>query len=195
MASEIDIINSALNLIGASNITVRTEDSESARVTNQRYDFVRDAVLRAHPWRCLIRRVKLAADSTDPVFEYANAYTIPADCLRVLQHHYLDTMFKVEGRKILTDEGAPFSITYIARVTDPNEYDGLLIETISARLAADIAFPLVASRTLSADLWALYEAKLSEARFVNATEGQPGSHDAVSDTGGIEANTFISARY
>ena len=142
MASEIDIINSALNLIGASNITVRTDDSESARVTNQRYDFVRDAV-----------------------------------------------------RKILTDEGAPFSITYIARVTDPNEYDGLLIETISARLAADIAFPLVASRTLSADLWALYEAKLSEARFVNATEGQPGSHDAVSDTGGIEANTFISARY
>ena len=38
MASEVDIINSALNMLGASNIISRGEDSKSARITNQRYD-------------------------------------------------------------------------------------------------------------------------------------------------------------
>ena len=44
MASDVDICNSALNMIGASNIVSLTEDSRAARVLNQRYEFVRDAV-------------------------------------------------------------------------------------------------------------------------------------------------------
>ncbi len=44
MASEVDIANSALNMIGASNINSLTEDSVAARIMNQRYEFVRDAV-------------------------------------------------------------------------------------------------------------------------------------------------------
>ena len=43
MASVVDICNSALNQIGASNIIALTEDSKAARLCNQRYDFVRDA--------------------------------------------------------------------------------------------------------------------------------------------------------
>ena len=35
MASVVDICNSALNLIGASNILSLTEDSKSARICNQ----------------------------------------------------------------------------------------------------------------------------------------------------------------
>ena len=31
-------------------------------------------------------------------------------------------------------------ILYVARVTDPNQYDELLRETLSAALAADIAY-------------------------------------------------------
>ena len=49
MASVVDICNSALNQIGASNIISLTEDSKAARLCNQRYTFVRDSVFRAHP--------------------------------------------------------------------------------------------------------------------------------------------------
>ena len=194
MASEVDIINSALNMIGATNITSRTEDSKAALVTNQRYDFVRDAVFRAHPWHCLVKRRELAADTTDPVMEFDNAYQLPADCLRVLRDQYHDTVFRVEGRRIVTDEST-IKIIYIARITDPNEYDALLMECISARLAADCAFALTASRTLAADMFALYEAKLSEARFINAGEGTPGALDNVTEPGSLIADTFINARF
>ena len=44
-------------------------------------------------------------------------------------------------------------------------------------------------------MFQMYEMKLKEARFVDATEGMPGSMDQVGDYGSIEANTFISSRF
>ena len=59
MASKVDICNSAMNMLGASNIVSLTEDSKNARLLNQRFDFVRDAVFRGHAWNCLINRQQL----------------------------------------------------------------------------------------------------------------------------------------
>ena len=195
MASEVDIINSALNMVGASNIIARSEDSKSARLTNQRFDYVRDAVFRAHPWNCLVTRRALAADTESPVFGYTNQVQLPTDpyCLRVLRLDYLDVDFRVEGRKIHCDEDT-LNLIYLARVTDPNEWDQLLIETIAARLAADTAFALVQSTSLVGTLYTLYESKLSEARFIDATEGTPGSIQNVTVSGSLQSDTFVNAR-
>lgn len=195
MASEVDIINSAMNMIGASNIISRTEDSKSARVTNQRFDYVRDAVLRAHPWNCAVTRRTLAPDTTAPNFDWKYAFTLPTDpyCLRVLRLDYLDIEHRVEGRKIVTDEST-INLIYIARVTDPNEFDQLLIETIAARLAADVSFTLSQSTSLTQSMWSLYDSKLKEARFVDATEGTPGAVMGVSASGAIQADYFTDAR-
>lgn len=195
MASEVDIINSALNMVGASNIIARTEDSKSARVMNQRFDYVRDSCLRAHPWNCTVTRRVLAADSDTPAFGFTNQFTLPTDpyCLRVLHLDYLDIDFLVEGRKIHCDEDT-LNLVYVARVTDPNEWDQLLIEAIAARLAADTAYALVQSTSLMATMHQLYEAKLSEARFVDATEGTPGALDGVTASGSIQADLLVNAR-
>ncbi len=194
--SDVGICNSALNMIGASNILDLTEDSKTGRICNQRYSFVRDAVMRAHPWNCLINRTSLAADATAPAFEFTYQYTLPTDpyCLRLLSLDDLSIVHRVEGRKILTDE-SKINIVYVARITDPQQYDTLLIETIAARLAADIAYSIVGSNTLVADMYNLYSNKLSEARFVDATEGTPGAIDNVADTGSLLSDTFINARY
>jgi hypothetical protein len=195
MASEVDIINSALNMVGASNIIARSEDSKSARVTNQRFDYVRDAVCRSHPWNCLITRRTLAKDADSPTFGFTNKFTLPTDpyCLRVLRLDYLDVDFRVEGRKIHCDEDT-LNLIYLARVTDPNEWDQLLIEAIAARLAADTAFALVQSTSLVATLYAMYETKLSEARFVDATEGTPGAIQNVTVSGSLQSDTLVNAR-
>ena len=84
---------------------------------------------------------------------------------------------------------------YVGRITDPNQYDTLLIETIAAALAADIAYPLVGSNTLAQQFRIVYEEKLKEARFVDATEGTPASITSVTDSGSIEADTFIRSRF
>ena len=195
MTSAVDIANSALNNIGASTINSLTEDSVAARIVNQRYVFVRDAVFRSHPWNCLVRRASLAQNSTAPTWGYTYAYNLPTDpyCLRVLRLEKLDLDYKVEGRTIVSDEQT-MKIKFIARVTDPNEYDTLLVESIAARLAADICYGITNSNALVANMVALYESKLKEARFVDSTEGMPGDSEGA-DIGSIQADTFINSRY
>ena len=75
MTSEVEIINSAMNMIGASNIISRSEDSKAARVSNQRYDAIRDAVLRSHPWNCAVTRAALAPDVDTPAFDWKFQFT------------------------------------------------------------------------------------------------------------------------
>ena len=115
MASVVDICNSALNLLGASTISALTDDTKNARLCNQRYEPVRNRIFRGHNWNCLIKRVQLAQDSAAPVVEFSFQYTLPADCLRVLKIHTgvtdsiaSDIPYKVEGRKIKTNEGTLF---------------------------------------------------------------------------------------
>jgi len=196
MTSIVDICNSALNQIGASNIISLTEDSKAGRICNQRYTFIRDSVFRAHPWNCLVTRRTLSPDLDSPAFEFDNQFTLPTDpyCLRILHLDYHDIIHRVEGRKILCNEDT-VNLVYVGRVTDPNQYDMLLIESISAALAADLAYPLAGSTSLSQEMRAVYEEKLREARFVDATEGTPASITSVTDSGSIEADTFIRARF
>lgn len=196
MASVVDICNSALNQIGASNIISLTEDSKAGRICNQRYEYVRDSVFRAHPWNCLITRRTLSPDSTAPMFEFDNAFTLPTDpyCLRVISLDFHDIIHRIEGRRILCNEDT-INLIYVGRVTDVAQYDMLLIESITAALAADIAYPLVGSTSLAQEMRAIYQEKIREARFVDATEGTPASITSVTDSGGIEADTFIRARF
>jgi len=191
MASVVDIVNSGLNLLGASTISALTDDSKNARLCNQRYESVRDRVFRSHSWNCLTKRVQLAQDSTAPVIEYTYAYTLPTDCLRVLKVHNGTTDsiasaldYKVEGRKIKTDEGTLYLI-YIAIDTDPNNYDAYLRESISHQLAADLAYAITSNATLANNYMARADERLREARFIDATENSLGT---------IESSEFTDAR-
>jgi len=191
MASVVDICNSALNLLGASTISALTDDSKNARLCNQRYEPVRNRIFRSHAWNCLTKRVELAKDSAAPVVEYANQYTLPSDCLRVLKVHtgVTDSIesqidYQVEGKKIKTNEGTIFLI-YIALITDPNIYDVYLQESISHQLAADLAYAVTNNATLANTYMQRADERLREARFIDSTENTLGT---------IESNEFTNAR-
>ena len=121
----------------------------------QRYTQVRDSVFRSHPWNCLQKRIEIAADTTAPAWGFSFAYTLPADCLRLLRILDYDSNYKVEGRKILSNTST-MKILYVARVTDPNEYDELLRETLSAALSADIAFAVTSNNTTAHKYVSIY---------------------------------------
>ena len=191
MASEVDIANSALNLLGASTISAFTDDSKNARLVNQRYEPVRDRVFRSHAWNCLHKRVQLAQNSTAPVVEYSYAYALPSDCLRVLKVHNgttdsiaSDIDYKLEGRNIVTNEGTVY-IIYIAIDTDPNNYDTYLQESIAHQLAADLAYAVTNNATLADKYMVRADERLREARFIDATENSLGT---------IESSEFTDAR-
>jgi hypothetical protein len=193
MASTVEICNGALNQLGASTILTLTEDSKNARLCNARYTQVRDSLFRSHPWNCLIKRVELARDTEVPSWGFSYQFTLPADCLRVLTILNYDYDYKVEGRKILANHGT-VKIQYVARIDDVNQYDELLRETISAALAADIAYAVTSSNPTAANMYELFQSKLKEARFVDATEGYNTNPDnGQSDV--IGASSFINSRY
>tara|TARA_R100000781_G_scaffold9377_5_gene8177 strand:+ start:12092 stop:12670 length:579 start_codon:yes stop_codon:yes gene_type:complete len=191
MASVVEICNSSLNILGANRIVSLTEDSKNARLLNQRYEPVRDAVFRSHPWNCLLKRVELAKDSDTPAFEYSYQYTLPSDCLRVIRSQYSEDStgeeYRIEGRKLLSDEGT-IKILYVAKITDPNEYDTLLQETIAARLAHELCFAITQNGALVRNLYDLYLEKLREARHADAAE------NSVNESNRIQANEFIASR-
>jgi len=193
MASTVEICNGALNQLGATTILSLTEDSKNARLCNSRYTQVRDSVFRSHPWNCLQKRVEIAADTTAPAWGFSYAYTLPADCLRLLRILDYDSNYKVEGRKILSNTSS-MKILYVARITDANEYDELLRETLSAALSADIAFAVTSNNTTATNMYNLFQDKLKDARFVDSTEGQNVEQD-LGMTDVIDAGTFINSRF
>ena len=193
MASTVDICNGALNQLGATTILSLTEDSKNARLCNSRYTQVRDAVFRSHPWNCLQKRVQLASSTTTPAWGYKFQFDLPGDCLRLLRILDFDSNYQVEGRSILSNNET-MKILYISRITDANQYDELLRETLSAALGADIAYAITSNNTTSQNMIANYQDKLKDARFVDSTEGQNIDQDlGMSDQ--IDASTFINSRF
>ena len=185
MASVVDLCNRALDHLGAANITSLTENSKEARLCNGNFDDVRDAVLRSHPWNVGITRKALPKDSETPAFGFSFQFSLPTDpfCLRVLSFwnsnvnndvaaYDSNVMFKIEGRKVLSNEDT-CNIIYIGRITDTEQYDSLLNKSISARLAAEIAYNITGSNSIASNMIALYEARLKEAKGVDSMEGFP----------------------
>ena len=198
MPSVVDICNEAMDLLGAATITALTEDSKEARLSNRRFETVRDQVLRAHPWNAVIERKELAQDSSAPAFGFAHQYTLPTNpyCLRVLSFwngnvdneiaaYDSQNMFKVEGRKVLSDE-TTCRIIYIARITDTEQYDSLLSSTIAHKLASEVAYAITGSNSVAQQMFQLYQARLGEARSMDAAEGMPDK---------IISDTFINSRF
>jgi hypothetical protein len=193
MASVVQICNSALNQLGASSITALTENSKNARICNERYETIRDAVYRSHPWNCLVKRVQLAQDSDTPAWGFTYQYTLPSDCLRVLQIKDYNSDYKIEGRKLLIEESEVYLI-YLAIETDVNQLDILLRETISAALAQDISYAITSNLQVAKLMAEKYQAKLSEARHTDASEGY-NTDPNLAPTDQIITEDFINSRY
>lgn len=178
MASDVQIANRALSKLGDKTIVSLTEDSNSARAVNECYVIVRQNEIRRHPWHFAKKRALLAASATAPAFDFSYAYPLPADCLRVLMPHpESDSVqydgkvdWKIEGRSILSDQAGPLKITYLADVTDPEQFDAAFVDTFAARLAAEVSMRLTGSAEKRKLALEEYRMSLLEARRVNAFE-------------------------
>lgn len=174
--SVIELCNNALNDLGEEAIASLSDNTKAARLCNQRWPAVRDAVLRAHPWNCATMQAELAASATRVGWKYEACYPLPTDCLRILcvssGGHTVDA-WEVQASAILCDHTGPLQVSYIQRVDDPRLYDPLLCEVLTARLSATLAYPITASTALAQSFWSMYAEKLREARGVDAREASP----------------------
>lgn len=171
MPSKVSICSNALLKLGDNTISSFDESSKAAQICTNLYGMVRDGVLRAHPWNCAIARVSLAPNAIAPIYGFSYAFTLPADCLRVLEVNSVDD-HKIEGRNILANEN-PLYIKYIFRNEDENSYDALLIDALTCAMTAELAYPITKSSAQQDAAWKLYIEKLKLARAVDAQEDSP----------------------
>jgi hypothetical protein len=133
-------------MLGAQTISAIDEDDDRAILAANLYESTRDAVLRSHPWNCAVKRVVLAPDTTAPAFDYTAAFTLPADCLRVLQvgQEGYEVDYKVESGKILCS-GTSLALKYIWKNTTESTWDSMLVKAMELHMAAAMAYPITMS--------------------------------------------------
>lgn len=187
--SVVQICNIALADIGAALITDLPpgDTGQNAIYCDLFYEPVRDAVLRMHLWNCAMARQSLARLADAPVFGFSYAFSLPQNpyCLRAFRiNEEWDCVFRVEGRKLLTDEGT-CDLEYIMRITDPNTFDSLLVLTIAKAMAEKLVSRINPSATLKAQMQKELKDLLSEARASDAQEGTPED---------LDTSTWLDAR-
>lgn len=162
MASEVEIANVALTLLGESRIASIDDDVKAAREVKAIFDINRDALLAGYSWSFATARAQLPALAAAPDFGYSYQYQLPQDplCLRIIQVNDvfpgLDLVdyrgasteeFQIEGRYLLTDWTAPLKLRYIRQVVDTAIWSPNFVKAFAAYLAADLAEPLTQSDT------------------------------------------------
>ena len=174
MASVVSIVNQALAKIGETVIVALTDDVKAARLANDTYEDHRDFVLDEHNWNFARARAQLAASSTEPVWGPDNAYPFPTDCIRpflVNEENEFTGRWKVEGKTIVTNLGAPLDILYVSRVTDPNLMTPRFSEVLATYLAWQWVEAITGSDRKSEDLEVKYARTLATARSRDGREG------------------------
>lgn len=80
------LFNEAIDACGALHIDSPTSLARNAKICSARWDTVRRAELRRHPWRCAITRVQLAPLAASPPFGHLRyMYPVPSDYLKMIK--------------------------------------------------------------------------------------------------------------
>lgn len=187
MASNVEIANSALTKVGSTRITSLTDNVKAAREINAIFELRRDYLLRTHNWSFAMTRTTLPALDEPPSWGYTTLYQLPTDCMRVVQVNDMWVVpgladytsgpdsepYKITGRRIETDIGAPLKLRYIKRVTDPAQFDAAFVEVFASDLADQVCEALTQSNTKREATRAVLRQSLLEAVRSNAIELPP----------------------
>ena len=155
--TQFDLYNEALSQIGAQRILSIADGSTNATLCEGFYPMLRDSLLRAYHWNFALTWIQLEPDVTAPIAQFAYAYTLPDDCLRVVGYGgnlpasvgvvvsydysaYIRPVvqYKIEGRQLLSNDAVAY-VHYLRRVDDVAEWDALFYQFVATYLASKLA--------------------------------------------------------
>lgn len=186
MASIIEIANIALTGLGSEQISSLSEDTKEAILVNAHWNQVRRSLLRRNTWNFAIKRTSLARSTSTPEFGFTYKFALPIDCIRVLEV-YTETNYKLENQFILTDNTDCY-IKYISDITDTNQWTSDFTDLVAVKLQYEIAYGLTRDKEVQKQYFAIYEKKLAEALFADASED-------ISDPIPTDIHGLVGVRY
>lgn len=146
------------------------DDSETARRVRAQWGLTRPAVLRSYPWNCAMRRALLPALVEKPAWGFANAFSLPAACMRLWEvDGQKRGRWSVEGGQILTDLPGPLRVRYVADI-EAHQMDPSLRLLMSREMAAELAMALTNNATLAQTLAEDIKRQRVDARASDAME-------------------------
>lgn len=169
MNSDVSICNRALRYLGAPEILSLDQASREADLCSRHYADTRDELLESYHWNFATSYQSLARMTETPLFNYAYAYRIPSDALRVRSLRNGDAFVLVADGVLYTD-AKPAEAILTVRVTDPASFPALFVEALARRLASALALPLMGSTRLEQVMLQRFSDALDAARLADAAE-------------------------
>jgi hypothetical protein len=185
VAASVDIVNRALSKLGDMRITSLDDPTKAAGLAASLYDIVLDSEISANAWNFSKDRRMITPDLEKPAFGWQFQYTLPAECIRVLEvghwpqaamDNYIghDTStYALEGNKILTNIGPTLNLKFVRRVTDPEFYPPTFVECLACKLAWEMCESLTGSNSKRDMALKEYQFSLMQAKRVNAISLPP----------------------
>lgn len=185
MASEIEICNMALSNLGQGPITnLLDPQTTEEQLCALHYPTIRDGVLEARAWTFAKFQVIRESTQADE-WGLGVLYPIEADWLAVLRCYRSVSAFslsqaapkknqanwEIQGSNIVADVGLLY-IEGVLRITDTNKFSKLFVQTVAARLAAELCIPITNEKKLLKDMWDLYNYKLKDAASRDGGQGR-----------------------
>ena len=186
MASDVEVVNLALTLLGEARIMSLDDDVKPAREAKAIFTIVRDALLSGYNWSFAKTRALLPALADVPPFEFSVKYQLPSDCLRIVMagEFYVGIdltdyrgspveEYTIEGRELLCNWSAPLQLKYIRRITDGGQFSANFTKAFGCQLAADLTEPLSQSNQKREAALKAFDKEISLAIRANAIELPP----------------------
>lgn len=136
----VEICNMALDYLGTDTIESLTDKTDNAKLCKRWYDITRKSLLKDLNASFSIKRSILAKDPKEVLYGRTNVYTIPSDCLAVLdiETPMDDVAYQIEGNQILCDIDEQLKVRYIKNETDASLFDDEFKELLALKLAVNI---------------------------------------------------------
>ncbi|MXP63709.1 hypothetical protein E0493_10155 [Roseomonas sp. M0104] len=178
--SALVLCSRALLKIGAQPIASFDEGTAEAEVAAHLYPLVCDALLSAHPWSFATGQMELPRLVETPHADYAYAYQLPSDFLRVLSAgeggRGRGLAYRLNESRLHTN-ASQVTLTYLFRPAESG-FPAFFAAALVARLAAEFCIPLTESSSRTEMLHRLAETEFRRAR---AADSQQSTTRAVED--------------
>ena len=169
------ICSRALLKLGARPIQSFLDASVEADLSLSFFEPVRDALLSAYPWRFAVTQTELARLSDAPVSDYAHAFQLPVDCLRVLSVGTGGRSKGLQYRRVgntVRSNSDTMVIDYVFR-PEEDSFPGYFEQVLIARLAAEFCLPLTENTSRAEMLYRLADNEFERAKRIDAQQDSP----------------------
>ena len=171
MATQVEIWNMALGLIGAEPVATISDNTRNAKACATFYETTKLNLLRSHNWNFALKRSTLNSSST-PAFEFLYAVAKPTDYLRIVSFYNYRGEFKEEGGNILLNQSS-VQLKYVRDDVSEADFDPSFVVCLASKLAHVICYQITQSATLVQSVEKIHKDDLSAARRNNAISNTP----------------------